>query len=110
MGFTVDVQVGIGGNSEKGIAVSPTGFSGYSTSGLSKGFSFGADVGYTVGIWQPEHDQLGGYAQGMIMAHAVANTGAWYSCYPEEFLGLSFGMGLGVGAEVGEINSVYTHY
>jgi hypothetical protein len=119
VGFTKDWSVGVGTNSEKGIAID---FAGdqifqkkrYETKGFSKGLSAGVDFGLVVGLWGGTFES--GPAQGIIVdikGSEGGSAGVWTTYYSaevgqERLLGFSVGVGVGFSLEVGEYNEVYT--
>ena len=113
VGFTVDGSFGVGGNYEKGLAIDLVArkVRWYSATGLTKGLSFGGDIGINVGAWSGGF--VTGYSQGFLLDIQGSGVGAWFNYYtPEDgqprVIGLTGSGGLGHGFEIGEYNEVYT--
>ncbi|MCB1907307.1 MAG: hypothetical protein KDH15_08050 [Rhodocyclaceae bacterium] len=116
IGFSGDVQLGVGGNGEIGIAIdfAEGRIKPYESGGISKGLSVGIDAAVTVGVWKGAFES--GYAQGFTTSVSAAvsiGVGMWYSYYhpelgQERLLGATASAGLGLGTEIGEYNEVGT--
>ncbi len=117
VGVAGDFQVGVGLNSEFGLAIDLVDerVKPYESVGLSKGVSLGVDIVINVGVWQGAFESS--CAQGFTAsAGAVVSLGGgvWYSYYDLEkqkqpqLLGVTRAAGLGLGWEGGEYNEVCT--
>jgi hypothetical protein len=112
IGIIADVQIIIGGNTESGIGISLTGrpLITCATDGFTVGIAAGADVGVNVGLYYTDNDDIAGPAHGIVFAANVGvglNAGAWWS-YDGAFVGFSFAVSGGMGAEIGECNRIFT--
>lgn len=117
LGSVGDVQIGVGANQEAGVALDWTGaVKGYTTTGVSAGIALGVDVGYSLGLWKSTLNGMSGYAQGAAVAIPAGTPGigpsvgaaAWFSYAPITAAGFTVTAGVGVGAELGELNSTWT--
>lgn len=116
IGWGSDVQIGVGGAAEVGIAVDLNNMAlvGYESVSLTKGLSVGIDTGITVGVWTLPFET--GYSQGFtasVSGTVSGGAGVWYSYYDpqqgqERLAGLTLTGGIGLGAEIGEYNEVGT--
>lgn len=119
VGFAKDWSLGVGTNSERGIAMDYGGGQmfqkkRYETKGFSKGLSAGVDFALVVGVWGGSFQS--GPAQGIVVdvkGTEGISAAAWTTYYSaaegqERLLGFSVGAGGGLSLELGEYNEVYT--
>lgn len=117
LGSVADVQLIVGANQEAGVAFDWTGaFKPYTTTGVSAGVSIGVDAGYTLGVWKGDLSQMSDYAQGAVVSLPTGTPGigpsvaaaVWFSYAPITASGFTITAGVGVGAELGELNATWT--
>ena len=117
LGSVADLQIGAGANQEAGVALDWTGsVKAYTTTGVSAGLAIGVDVSYSLGLWKSHLAALAGYAQGAAVAIPAGTPGigpsvgaaAWFTYAPIQAAGFTVTAGVGVGAELGELNSTWT--